>query len=180
MKKIVLWMLGMVMLASLFAGCGDKFVGKWCATDFTWPRKIMVYDIEKNGKSYLIKPMAYKYDKKEITLRETSGFLTRDYKPAVYEFRYTWEKKPEKPMTAVEKDGRLVVDGTMGMLVVAPLEKTGELLFQELKLKKFDQKNLDKMKDNDRKELEADFADKQKHFPTEDKISFAESPSTKK
>lgn len=113
----VLLLVSCLIFASLISGCsdeGEKYIGNWVG--IAYPNDLAhspVYQIsiEKNGDNYLIKSKYSNYDE-----------YNKDN-------QLVWQDDPGSTKTATLKDGKLVVDGTMGADTIVLNEKDGTLLY---------------------------------------------------
>lgn len=82
---------------------------------------------------------------------------------------------PVSQGTAVEKSGRLVIDGTMGMDAIAYVEKDGTLLWNQLVFKKENKDDIAKYKQSEQKRLPKAIREEQKSSKI-NKVEFVDAP----
>jgi len=186
-KVVVLVVLMLTMLT--VSGCGgDKFSGKWINTDPVFGEGYRVKEmvIEKNGQSYIIKQNLGKYDESHKMINEKEynksfGWYyfgdSKKNKEVIpeYNYTYTWQMGPISKGTAIEKSGRLVIDGTMGMDAIAYVEKDGTLLWNQLVFKKENKDDIEKYKQREQKRLAKAIREEQKGSKI-NKVEFVDVP----
>ena len=186
-KAVVLVVSMLTMLA--ISGCGgDKFSGKWINTNPVFGEGYRVKElvIEKNGQSYIIKQNLGRYDESHKMLNEKEynksfGWYyfgdSKKNKEVIpeYDYTYTWQMGPVSQGTAVEKSGRLVIDGAMGMDAIAYVEKDGTLLWNQLVFKKENKDDIAKYKQSEQKRLPKAIREEQKSSKI-NKVEFVDAP----
>ena len=95
-KTIKLFM--MLLVVVILSGCGGpQYEGKWLGStksDWDGTTEVQKLDIKKNGENYII------------------TFATERFVPVgkIMDFKVTWKEQQSQPVSAILKDGKLVVD----------------------------------------------------------------------
>ena len=186
-KAVVLAVSMLTMLA--ISGCGgDKFSGKWINTNPVFGEGYRVKElvIEKNGQSYIIQENMGKYEKTYKVLNEAeydkwfgesmmSFEIPKSKVVREYNFTCTWQMRPIAKLAAVEKNGRVVIDGMLGEQTISYVEKNDTLLWNQLVFKKENKDDIEKYKQSEQKRLPEDIKEEYKSSKI-NKVEFVDAP----
>lgn len=124
-----------ILMMLLVSGCGssDKFSGIWYRS--IDDGSMRVFNIEKNGKDYVVNEMLYEYDVDVENKSKTVA--SAEY---IYNLKLKATNFGLKKQVAIAKDNRLIVEGTMGTEYFNYNEKDGTLTYKGKTLQKSDAK----------------------------------------